>query len=211
MKKLLIWGAGDQGLVTLDYALMMKVYDQIDFLKIKEKISRVIPDYNIYEEDENLETLFKLYDEVIVATGDNHLREQKIKKLNALHIPLATIIHPSAIINSSAKVAQGSTIGAGAVININAFIGVGCIINTGAIVEHDCVIKDFVNICPGVAMAGHVTIAQKSYLGIGATIIDDIHIGENVMIGAGAVVIEDIPDDSLAVGVPAKLKQRKTI
>lgn len=37
MKKLLIWGAGDQGLVTLECALAMNAYEQIDFLEIKEK------------------------------------------------------------------------------------------------------------------------------------------------------------------------------
>lgn len=31
MKKLLIWGAGDQGLVTLECALAMNAYEQIDF------------------------------------------------------------------------------------------------------------------------------------------------------------------------------------
>ena len=36
MKKLLIWGAGDQGLVTLECALAMNAYEQIDFLEIKD-------------------------------------------------------------------------------------------------------------------------------------------------------------------------------
>ena len=37
MSRLLIWGAGDQGTVTLDCALAMKRYDRIDFLDIREK------------------------------------------------------------------------------------------------------------------------------------------------------------------------------
>ena len=43
MKHLLIWGAGDQGTVTLDCALAMKRYDRIDFLDMKEKGHRSIP------------------------------------------------------------------------------------------------------------------------------------------------------------------------
>lgn len=80
MKKLLIWGAGDQGVVTLDCALSMKRYSQIDFLDFKEKESRKISGYPIYREKENiLNDFLKSYDEIIVATGDNSLREKKFQ------------------------------------------------------------------------------------------------------------------------------------
>lgn len=42
-------------------------------------------------------------------------------------------------------------------------------------------------------------------VGAGANIIGPIHVGNNVIIGAGAVVIRDLPDDCVAVGVPAKI------
>ena len=32
-----------------------------------------------------------------------------------------------------------------------------------------------------------------------------VTIGDNVVIGAGAIVVRDIPDNSVAVGVPAKV------
>ena len=38
MKKLLIWGAGDQGTVTLDCALAMNCYCKIDLLDIEERV-----------------------------------------------------------------------------------------------------------------------------------------------------------------------------
>ena len=77
MKKLLIWGAGDQGLVTLECALAMNAYEQIDFLEIKEKGSRKIINHTVFKESE-FDKVVKLYDEVIVATGSNDLREEKI-------------------------------------------------------------------------------------------------------------------------------------
>ena len=58
-------------------------------------------------------------------------------------------------------------------------------------------------------MAGHVIIGNKTFLGIGSTIIDDVTIGENVTIGAGATVIANIPDNSVAVGVPAEAIKKK--
>lgn len=210
MKKLLIWGAGDQGTVTLNCAIAMNEYEQIDFLDFKEKGHREISGFTIYEEGkEDIIQIFKKYDEVIVATGDNDLREKKMLQLIEMNIQLATIIHPTAIISPYAKISVGCTILAYAAININAYIGMGCIVNTGAIIEHDCIVKNFVNICPSVAMAGHVVIGNKTFMGIGSTVIDEVTIGENVTIGAGATVIGNISDNSVAVGVPAKVIKKK--
>ena len=206
MKSLLIWGAGDQGIVTLDCALSTKQYGQIDFLDIKEKGHRPIPGHTIYQESEvNLNILLPSYDEVIIATGNNDLRQKKHSILSKTGVLPATLIHPTALISPSATVGTGCTVLPNAVIHTNARIGTGCIINTGVIVEHDCIVEDFVNISPKASMAGHTKIGKKTFLGIGCTIIDDIKIGCEAVIGAGAVVIWDIPDRATAVGVPAKI------
>jgi len=36
-------------------------------------------------------------------------------------------------------------------------------------------------------------------------ILPGVSIGDNVIVGAGSIVTHDIPDNSLAVGVPAKV------
>jgi serine O-acetyltransferase len=46
-------------------------------------------------------------------------------------------------------------------------------------------------------------------IGAGAKILGNIRIGNNVRIGANAVVLQDVPDNSIAVGVPAVIKPRK--
>lgn len=206
MKKLLIWGAGDQGTVTLDCALATKKYDKIDFLEIKEKGGRKIPGYRIYKEDEvDLLQFVKAYDEAIAATGSNDLREQKSALLTSYGLPLATIVHPTAFVSPFAKLGKGCTVLAHAVVHTNASVGTGCIINTGAVVEHDCTVGDFANISPKASMAGHTKIGEKSFLGIGCTIIDEIKVGKKTIIGAGAVVIRNVPDGATAAGVPAKI------
>jgi len=45
-------------------------------------------------------------------------------------------------------------------------------------------------------------------IGSGAKILGAITIGDNVKIGANAVVLTDIESNSLAVGMPAKIKKR---
>ena len=204
MKRLLIWGAGDQGIVTLDCALAMKRYSCIDFMELKEKGHRPIPGRRIFREEGNLWDVMKSYDEVSVATGSNDLREKKISRLKSLGIPLAVIIHPTAVISPLSRIEKGCTIHAAAVINAYASIGTGCIINTQADIEHDCAVEDYVNVCPKVSMAGHTIVGRKTFLGIGCTIIDGIRIGMEATVGAGAVVVRDVPDYAVVVGVPAK-------
>lgn len=46
-------------------------------------------------------------------------------------------------------------------------------------------------------------------VGAGAKLLGNIRIGNNVCIGANAVVLQDVPDDSIAVGVPAVIKRRQ--
>ena len=42
-------------------------------------------------------------------------------------------------------------------------------------------------------------------LGANVTVVGPVHIGNNVIVGAGAVVVKDIPDNSVAVGNPARV------
>jgi serine O-acetyltransferase len=54
------------------------------------------------------------------------------------------------------------------------------------------------------------TIGNNVDVGSGAKLLGSISIGNNVLIGANAVVLCDVPDNCIAVGVPAVVKQRNT-
>lgn len=48
-------------------------------------------------------------------------------------------------------------------------------------------------------------IGSNVVCGVGAKILGPVKIGDNTIIGAGSVVLSDIPDNSIAVGIPAKV------
>ena len=50
-----------------------------------------------------------------------------------------------------------------------------------------------------------VVIDENTFLGFGAVVLPNVRIGRNCMIGAGSVVTSDIPDNSVAIGVPARV------
>lgn len=54
-------------------------------------------------------------------------------------------------------------------------------------------------------------IGDNVMVGAGAIIIGAVHVGNNVEIGANAVVTKDIPDNAVAVGIPAKVVRIKTV
>ena len=53
--------------------------------------------------------------------------------------------------------------------------------------------------------ASEIRIGNDVWLGANVTILPGVTIGDNVIVGAGAVVTKDIPDNSLALGVPARV------
>lgn len=50
-----------------------------------------------------------------------------------------------------------------------------------------------------------IKIGNNVHIGWNTLIMPGVSIGNNCIIGAGAVVTKDIPDNSIAVGIPAKV------
>jgi sugar O-acyltransferase (sialic acid O-acetyltransferase NeuD family) len=140
-----------------------------------------------------------------IAVGDNGLRRKIQESLQKNTLQPANAIHPSAVIDVSANIAeQGVMVAANATINPLASIATGAICNTGCIIEHECVVGQFAHIGPGAVLCGNVKIGEATFVGANAVIKQGITVGKNVMIGAGAVVVKDVPDNCTVIGVPAK-------
>lgn len=57
----------------------------------------------------------------------------------------------------------------------------------------------------GKTRVANVIIGNDVFIGASSIILPGVHIGNRVVIGAGSVVTKDIPDNSVAVGNPAKV------
>lgn len=147
---------------------------------------------------------------VVAAVGNNHRRAELFDRIAALGFAPINVIHPRAVIGSHVRLGRGVVVLAGAVINVNSCIGDDVIINTGATVDHDNVLEDHSQIWPGASLAGNVTVRAYAYVGTKAAVIPGITIGRNSIVGAGAAVIADVPDNVVAVGVPARVIKTRT-
>lgn len=56
-----------------------------------------------------------------------------------------------------------------------------------------------------------VTIKNNVWIGAKATILSGVTIGTGSIVGAGAVVTKDVPDNSIVVGVPAKIIKKRIV
>ena len=149
----------------------------------------------------------------IVGIGDNRIRKNIFYKYG--NLPYTNVIHPTAsfgvgqrefiekrvgnIVAAGVRFTNGTKVGNFGIYNLNSTIG------------HDCVIEDYVNICPGVNISGNITILKESFIGTNACIINGksmtcrITVGEDATVAAGAVVIRDVPNGVTVMGVPAKV------
>jgi serine O-acetyltransferase len=86
----------------------------------------------------------------------------------------------------------------------------GIVISGYARFGDNCRIRDGVVV--GIRRVGEKcapVIGNNVDIGSGAKLLGPIRIGDNVFIGANAVVLCDVPDNSVAVGVPAIVKPRR--
>ena len=149
--------------------------------------------------------------EVAFGIGQNPIRARVFQRLADKGVRLLTVVHPTAAIAASASLGAGTVVMANASVNPDARVGKGAIVNTGAVVEHDCVVGDFAHLSPNAAMGGASELGLGAWLGLGATVLPLKKVGARTIVGAGAAVIGDLPEDAIAVGVPAKVIRTATV
>ncbi len=87
----------------------------------------------------------------------------------------------------------------------------GIVVSGDAIFGDDCIIRNGVTVgLRNRGVRGSPTIGNRVDIGAGAKLLGPIHIGDDTAIGANAVVISDVPPNSIAVGIPARIRPRKT-
>ncbi|CAA9550296.1 MAG: Serine acetyltransferase, partial [uncultured Thermomicrobiales bacterium] len=111
-----------------------------------------------------------------------------------------------------ARFLTGVDIHPGATIGRRLFIDHGM----GVVIGETAEIGDDVNLYQGVTLGGtgkmrgkrHPTLGNGVTIGVGASVLGAVHIGDGAKIGGGAVVLRDVPPYTTAVGVPAHATPR---
>jgi len=207
MKSLAILGASGHGKVVADCAELCG-WQSVVFFDDAWQSREVNGHWPVRGDTQALLANLSQFDGVLVAIGNNRIRQDKLHQLLDAGAKVVSVVHPQAIVSRYALIGVGSVVFAGAVINVDASIGAGTIINTGASVDHDCVLGSAVHVSPGACLAGGVSVGDRGWVGIGASMRQLVCIGSDVVVGAGAVVVKDVPAGVTVVGNPARVMER---
>lgn len=210
MKRLAIVGAGDLGLQLAHLAAATDTYRLVGFFDDTREPNTKVGGAPALGSIDNVAAAHAAgdFDALLIGIGYRHLafRHQLYERFSG-HIPFATLIHPSAIVDPGCRVGPGSVIYPGCVLDMGVVIGANVLLNVGCIIAHDSCVEDSCFFSPAVKLAGFVRVEASSTLGIGTIVIDNVVITSGVRTGAGAVVVDSITQPGLYLGVPARFKK----
>lgn len=193
-----IFGAGGHGVTVAD-ALAGTAYRLAGFVDSKNPVgTRIYGDLAVLALDTDLDDMrARGITTVFIGVGgatSNTIRQRIFEKLQAAGFTLPPAISPCAFVSPAARIGAGSVVLPGAVIGPNVVIGRNCIINHNVTICHDSVVGDHVHLTPGATIAGRCQIGSGTTIGMCATVLFSVRVGDGCLVHNSASVIDDLPD-----------------
>ncbi len=210
---LLIYGAGGLGGETLDLARIIQAHQPrwstIYFIDDNKQRS--------HYEDVEILTLAEYFEqgsgmtcEVVISVGEPAVRALLYQKIQAYHLPLATLIHPDVFVPQTVVVGAGCVIHQQTVLSHHVQLADNVYVYPAVVIHHDSQVLAHTFVCTHVVVCGQVQIGQETFLGTASTIREQCCVGDECIIGMGASVMASLPNQVVAVGTPAQVVRQNT-
>ena len=191
MKEILLIGDGGHSKSVIDVIEQEGKFKIAGIVGTTKTIGSDVLGYEVIGDVSDVDRFSKIYKYAIVAVGQIHTSEKRIKIFSLLMksgFVLPSIISPRSYVSKHAVIGNGSIIMHDAVVNANAVIGDNCIINSKVLIEHDSIIHRHCHISTSATINGNVEVGEGSFIGSGAVTNNSIVIKKNSFIKAGALV-----------------------
>lgn len=142
------------------------------------------------------------------AIGDNHSRAKMARQAEKHGWIPATLIHPTAIVDSTVEIAPGSCIGPASVISFNTKIGAHVLVDMHVSIGHDAILMDFCEVFPGARISGNCCLGQHVMVGSNATLLPGTVVGDGSVVGANSAAHGHVEPNTTLFGVPARIIRR---
>lgn len=179
MKRVIVVGAGGHGRSVAEILLASAECELVGFVDDAAKQLANVWGLPVLAPVAALAECRSRAEAVVVAIGNNAVREAICARLPAAGFELLSVIHSRAIVSPRAVIGPGCTIMPGAVVGTEARLGTAVIVNSGSVVDHHCTIEDFAHIGTNASMAGGSLLGRGAWMQAGSSL------GYGVQVAAG--------------------------
>jgi sugar O-acyltransferase (sialic acid O-acetyltransferase NeuD family) len=198
---LIIFGGGGHAKMCIDVLRRMGTFEIVGILDSKLEIGSTVLGVPVIGRDTELPRLFdegvRLAVNGVGAASSHKTRSAIFDRLKEAGFVVPNLVHPSAVVEASARLGEGNQVMAGAVLGSDATVANNCILNSNCVVSHDCELQDNVHVAPGAILGGHVKVGRDTLIGMGATVYLNVRIHDGVTISNSVPVFADVPSDTL--------------
>jgi len=143
---------------------------------------------------------------VVVCVGRGAGRRAVVARLTGLGVApnhYTSVVHPSVDMPAGCTVGAGSILLAGVVLTADVSLGRHVVAMPHVTFTHDDVVEDFATFAAGVTLGGGVHVGEAAYLGMQASVRENLTVGADATLGMAAALLHDLPVGETWAGGPA--------
>lgn len=205
-QKLLIIGAGSVGkFVAYNINQFTESFEIIGFLDDDiSKHNTVIAGFPVLGPVDKLQEFSGKGIAIVWGIAFPSVKKKLFDKYQNLAFDFPNFIARDAWVSEAVGFGKGCIVYPGTAINYETNIDDFVVINMNCSLGHNCTIKSFSSLAPGVNLGGNTSIGSCVEMGIGSSTVQGISIDDNATVGGQAMVIVNVNRGEMAVGIPAK-------
>lgn len=116
------------------------------------------------------------------------------------------VVHCGGVVVSENAFVGDNTAVCNALFEGQTYIGRNAMVDNLIHVAHNLYVGDNAVVTAGTILCGSSNLEEGAWIGVNSSVLNRVTIGSYSKVGIGSVVTRDIPADSLAYGVPARIK-----
>lgn len=213
MKKVVVMGGLGSGLIASSIIDELPDVELLGFLNDGYSIGTKLGDFKKVEVIGNSNDVHKFIknDDVYVLLAYKTMKKEKemwnnYLKMNIPRDKFINIIHPQTVIPYDyCSIGNGILMAANVHLSPDVTISDNCIVFGNTLIGHNTFLGKYVTVANNASIGADIVIGNASHIGSNCTIRQGVKIGDYSLIGMGSLILHDVPENTIAVGSPARI------